>query len=254
LQNIPIRTKSGKRIRSAFIASEGCLLLGADYSQIELRILASMTGDAALVEAFRQGQDIHTLTASQIFSRKLEEVSEEERRQAKAVNFGILYGKSAFGLAEDLGIPRGEAAGIIERYFARYPTIRSFIDGLKNVAKEKGYAETLFGRRRMIEGIRSENKMILGMAERMAVNTPIQGTAADLIKIAMIHLFNALEKEKSGAKLILQVHDELVLDVPEGEIEATKKLVKEHMESAGMGKLHVPINVEIGTAKNWLAI
>ncbi len=254
LQNIPIRTKSGKRIRSAFIASDGFLLLGADYSQIELRILASMSGDAALVEAFRKGQDIHSLTAAQIFSRELSKVSDEERRQAKAVNFGILYGKSAFSLAEDLGIPRGAAASIIERYFARYPTIRAFIDGLKSVAKEKGYAETLFGRRRNIEGIHSQNKVILGMAERMAVNTPIQGTAADLIKIAMIHLFAALEKEKSGAKLILQVHDELVLEVPTSEIDATKALVREHMESAGEGKVHVPINVEMGTAKNWLDI
>lgn len=254
LQNIPIRTESGKRVREAFIAKKDCVLLGADYSQVELRILASMSGDEALTRAFQQGEDIHSLTASQLFSVARDKVSEEQRRQAKAINFGILYGKSAFSLAEELGIPRSEAADIIKKYFERYPTIRAFLDGLVASAKEKGYAETVFGRRRYIEGIHSKNKMILGMAERMAVNTPIQGTAADLVKIAMRRLFDELRKRKLASRLILQVHDELVLEVPRAEEAEARALVKECMESAGLDKIHVPLTVDIGVANNWTAL
>lgn len=254
LQNIPIRTQSGKRVREAFIAKKGCVLLGADYSQIELRILASMSGDEALCKAFQEKQDIHSLTASQIFNVSLKEVTEDQRRQAKAINFGILYGKSAFSLAEELGITRGEATDIIGRYFGRYPTIRGFIDGLVQSAKEKGYAETLFGRRRMIEGINAKNKMIQAMGERMAVNTPIQGTAADLIKLAMIRLNKALEEKKLASRLILQVHDELVLEVPAAEIDVVKPLVRECMEQAGGDKFCVPLTVDIGVAENWLKL
>jgi DNA polymerase-1 len=254
LQNIPIRTESGKLVRQAFVAEEGNFLLGADYSQIELRILASMSEDPHLVDAFQGGKDIHAMTASQIFSIPLSEVDESSRRKAKAINFGLIYGKSAFSLAEELGITRSEAADIIQRYFSQFPTIRSFLDGLKEVAKKNGYAETLFGRRRWIEGIHSQNKMILGMAERMAVNTPIQGTAADLVKIAMARLYRILREGGWKSKMILQVHDELVLEVPENEVEQMKKIVKEEMEKAGREKITVPLTVEVGVAKNWLSL
>jgi DNA polymerase-1 len=254
LQNIPIRTASGRLVRQAFIPREGNLLLGADYSQIELRILASMSGDELLSRAFREGQDVHALTASQIFSVPIGKVADDQRRKAKAINFGLLYGKSAFTLSEELGISRAEAAEIIKTYFARYPTIRGFLDGLTERAKRTGYAETLFGRRRYLEGIHSQNKMMLAAAERMAVNAPIQGTAADLIKIAMVRLHRALEREKLGARLILQVHDELVVDTPESEVEQVIGLVRESMEGAGEGKIHVPLTVETGAAKNWLEI
>jgi DNA polymerase-1 len=254
LQNIPIRTESGKLVRRAFVPRKGNLLLGADYSQVELRILASMSGDESLTRAFREGQDVHALTASEIFDVPLAKVDADQRRKAKAINFGLLYGKGAFTLAEELGITRTEATEIIARYFGRYPTIRSFLDGLKDLAKKTGYAETVFGRRRYIDGIHSQNKMLLAAAERMAVNAPIQGTAADLIKIAMIRLDRALTKAKLSAKLILQVHDELVVDTPERELEAVKKLVVESMEGAGAGKIHVPLTVETGAGKNWLDV
>ncbi len=254
LQNIPIRTASGRLVRQAFVAREGCLLVGADYSQVELRILASMSGDALLTKAFAEGQDVHSLTASQLFSVPVGQVDPDQRRKAKAINFGLLYGKSAFTLSEELGISRAEAAEIIKIYFARYPSVRGFLDGLVESAKKTGFAETIFGRRRYIEGIHSQNKMLLASAERMAVNAPIQGTAADLIKIAMISLQNALEKGHMGAHLILQVHDELVIEVPSGAAEAVRILVKKHMESAGLGKIHVPLTVETGVAMNWLEI
>ncbi len=201
LQNIPIRTESGRLVRQAFVASPGHLLLGADYSQIELRILASMSGDALLSQAFVEGQDVHALTASVIFSVPPIAVSSDQRRKAKAINFGLLYGKSAFTLADELGISRAEAQEIIKTYFARYPTIRGFLDELTEAAKRTGYAETLFGRRRYIDGIQSKNRMIQSAAERMAVNAPIQGTAADIVKIAMINLHAALAGRKS--RLIL---------------------------------------------------
>ena len=254
LQNIPIRTQSGKRVRQAFIAKPGFFLLGADYSQIELRVLASMSGDEHLTSAFREGKDVHSQTASQIFGVSLKEVSEDLRRKAKAINFGLIYGKSAFSLAEELMISRAEASDIIKKYFEQYPTIRGFLDSLKEVAKEKGYAETLFGRRRAIEGIQSKNKMIMAMAERMAVNTPIQGTAADLVKIAMVRLWKDLRAHKLEAKLILQVHDELVVECPEKELDMVSSLVKKNMEGAGGEKLKVPLTVEIGKAKNWLEL
>ena len=254
LQNIPIRTELGKKVRQAFVARSPNVLLGADYSQIELRILASMSGDEALCGAFRDKQDVHSLTAAQIFGVPLAEVSEDQRRQAKAINFGILYGKSAFSLADELGITRTDAAEIIKKYFARYPTIRGFIDGLMDAAKTTGYAETLFGRRRKIEGIDAKNKMILAMAERMAVNTPIQGTAADLIKLAMIELYRELAHGKLRAKMILQVHDELVFEVHKDDAAALKALVIEKMENAGHGKFSVPLTVGIGIGANWLEL
>lgn len=252
LQNIPIRTESGKLVRKAFVARPGWSLIGADYSQIELRILASMSGDESLTKAFTDGQDVHALTASQLFSVDLKKVDPDQRRKAKAINFGLLYGKGAFALAEDLNISRTEASDIIKRYFERYPTIRGFLDGLKAEAKRTGYAETLFGRRRYIEGINSQNKMIAAGAERVAVNAPIQGTAADIVKIAMDHLAAALAEEKLKTRLTLQVHDELVLEAPADEIDEAKRLIKLHMESAGEGKIKVPLTVDIGVAKNWL--
>ncbi|MGZ3695004.1 MAG: DNA polymerase, partial [Bdellovibrionota bacterium] len=252
LQNIPIRTESGRLVRKAFIARKGWSLLGADYSQIELRILASMSGDELLTKAFTEGQDVHALTASQLFSVDIKKVDADQRRKAKAINFGLLYGKGAFALAEDLNISRTEASEIIKRYFERYPTIRGFLDGLKTEAKRTGYAETLFGRRRYIEGINSQNKMIASGAERVAVNAPIQGTAADIVKIAMDRLAAALQKNKMEAKLTLQVHDELVLEVPADEIDEAKALVRKHMEGAGEGKIKVPLTVDMGVAKNWL--
>ena len=252
LQNIPIRTKTGKRVRAAFIAREGFSLLGADYSQIELRILASMSGDPTLCRAFQENQDIHALMAAQIFQVPLDQVTPELRGQAKAINFGILYGKSAFSLAEELGISRATASDIIKKYFERTPTVRGFLDQLIHSAKDKGYAETVFGRRRRIEGIDSKNKMILGMAERMAVNTPIQGTAADLIKLAMQKVHKELHGFKS--KLILQVHDELVIEVEHSELERVRKLVKNCMESAGGQHFQVPMVVDIGVGDNWLEI
>ncbi|MCO5142129.1 MAG: DNA polymerase I [Oligoflexia bacterium] len=254
LQNIPIRSESGQEVRRAFIARDGWSLIGADYSQVELRILASMSGDKDLCRAFQEGKDIHTMTAANVFSTAIEEVSPDQRRKAKAINFGILYGKSAFSLSEELEISRAEAAEIIDSYFAQYPTIRSFIDGLIDAAREKGYAETVFGRRRMIADIHAKNKMIKAMAERMAVNTPIQGTAADLIKMAMIDLAKALREEKMRSRLILQVHDELVLEVPDDEKSKIKKLLKEKMMGAGGSKIHVPLEIEVGESKNWLGL
>lgn len=258
LQNIPIRTDMGKRIREAFVARKGTVLLGADYSQIELRILAALSGDAALQKAFKNGDDIHTLTASKVFEVSPEEVTPELRRQAKAVNFGLLYGKTAFSLAEDLGITRKEAAEIIENYFKQYPTIKKFLDGLAEQAREKGFAETLYGRRRIIDGINAKNKMVRNMAERMAVNTPIQGTAADLIKVAMNNLNTALAKKKLKSKILLQVHDELVLEVPKDEVKTVTDVVKDSMEGVGalkeFPKIDVPLTVEIGTGQNWLEL
>lgn len=254
LQNIPIRTKSGKLVREAFVAEEGNVLLGADYSQIELRILASMSGDELLVKAFSEKEDVHSLTAHLIFGSPRDKVSEDERRKAKAINFGLIYGKSAFALSEELGISRNEASEIIKTYFARYPTIRQFLDKLAEDAKQTGYAETLFGRRRMIEGIHSKNKMILSGAERMAINTPIQGTAADLVKVAMVRLYHALKQSRAKARIIMQVHDELVLEVPKDEVDAVAALVKQHMEGAGDDRFRVPLTVETGVAHNWLAL
>ncbi len=254
LQNIPIRTESGKKIRSAFIPRKGWKLVGADYSQIELRILAAMCGDKMLKKAFQQGEDIHALTASEIFGDPRDKVSADHRRKAKAINFGILYGKSAFSLGEELGIPRSEAAEIIAKYFDRYPTVKKFLEGLAESAKKTGYAETAFGRRRRIEGIDSKNKMILAMAERMAVNTPLQGTAADLIKIAMVKLHKRLLNEGFEARLILQVHDELVVEAPDCEVERVKVAVRESMETAAGDRFDVPFTVEVGVADNWLGL
>ena len=249
LQNIPIRTDVGREIRRAFIAEPGASLLSADYSQVELRILAHMSGDPALIRTFQEDEDVHTRTASEIFGLSPNEITSEMRRKAKAVNFGIIYGISAFGLAQDIGVSNNEAKRYIDSYFSRYPLVREFIDRTINDAKTKGYVTTLFGRRRFIPEITSSTAAVRSFGERTAVNTPIQGTAADLIKLAMIHIQSELRKRKLRSQMILQVHDELVFEVPDDEIEIMKQVVKERME--GALALSIPIKVDMGVGRNW---
>jgi DNA polymerase I len=249
LQNIPIRTELGREIRAAFTAEPGHVLLAADYSQIELRLLAHFSKDALLVEAYRRGDDIHTLTASQVFGVPPLMVTPDHRRQAKVVNFGIVYGLSAFGLSQNLGIEPAEAKHFINAYFEKYQGVRAFIDRTLEEARREGKVRTLFGRMRPIPDINSKNANLRGFAERTAVNTPLQGTAADLIKIAMIRIDAALRERKLQSRMTLQVHDELVFEVPEAEIEAMRTLVREQMEK--VHSLTVPLLVEIGVGANW---
>jgi DNA polymerase I len=249
LQNIPIRTELGRGIRAAFIAEPGHVLLTADYSQIELRLLAHFSHDPLLVEAFRRGDDIHTLTASQVFGVPPLMVTPDHRRQAKVVNFGIVYGLSAFGLSQNLGIEPSEAKQFIANYFEKYAGVRAFIDKTLEEARRELRVKTLFGRVRPIPDINSKNANQRGFAERTAVNTPLQGTAADLIKIAMIRIDAALREQRLKARMTLQVHDELVFEVPENEVEAVQSLVCEHMEKAHA--LAVPLLVEMGVGANW---
>jgi DNA polymerase-1 len=249
LQNIPIRTELGREIRAAFTAEPGHVLLAADYSQIELRLLAHFSKDPLLVEAYRRGDDIHTLTASQVFGVPPLMVTPDHRRQAKVVNFGIVYGLSAFGLSQNLGIEPGEAKQFINAYFERYGGVRAFIDRTLDEARREGKVRTLFGRVRPIPDINSKNANLRGFAERTAVNTPLQGTAADLIKIAMIRIDAALRKRGLKSRMTLQVHDELVFEVPEAEIEVMRTLVREQMEK--VQTLTVPLLVEIGVGSNW---
>ncbi len=249
LQNIPIRGELGTRIRQAFIAGEGSALISADYSQIELRILAHMSNDSGLIDAFNRGIDIHTRTASEIFNVSPDAVTPDLRRAAKTVNFGIIYGISPFGLSESLGIAPKEAAGLIESYFTGHKGVREFIDKTLHEVKNNGYVTTLLNRKREIPDINSSNANIRQQAERMAINTPIQGTAADLIKIAMIRISNQLAKRGLKTRMILQIHDELLFEVPEKEMEEMKKLIKYEMESAL--ELSVPLVVDIRTGRNW---
>ena len=249
LQNIPIRTELGREIRAAFTAEPGHVLLAADYSQIELRLLAHFSKDPLLVEAYRRGDDIHTLTASQVFGVPPLMVTPDHRRQAKVVNFGIVYGLSAFGLSQNLGIEPGEAKQFINAYFERYGGVRAFIDRTLDEARREGKVKTLFGRVRPIPDINSKNANLRGFAERTAVNTPLQGTAADLIKIAMIRIDAALRERGLKSRMTLQVHDELVFEVPEAEIEVMRTLVREQMEK--VHPLTVPLLVEIGVGSNW---
>jgi len=249
LQNIPIRTEVGREIRRAFIAEEGASLLSADYSQIELRILAHMSNDPALIRTFQEDQDVHTRTASEIFGLAPDEITPEMRRKAKAVNFGIIYGISAFGLAQDIGVSNNEARHYIDNYFARYPQVREFIARTIEDAKTKGYVTTLLGRRRFIPELSSSATAVRNFGERTAVNTPIQGTAADLIKLAMINIQARLKREQLRSKMILQVHDELVFEIPDSEREAMKTLAREEMEEVLI--LSVPIKVDMGVGKNW---
>jgi DNA polymerase-1 len=254
LQNIPIRTDKGREIRKAFVPrNEEYVLMSADYSQIELRVIASMAKEENMMEAFRQNIDIHTATAARVYNVSIEEVTSEQRRNAKAVNFGIIYGQSAFGLSQGLGIPRKEAAAMIDEYFKQYPGIKQYMSNTIHFAQEHGYVETILGRRRYLRDINSKNFTVRGFAERNAINAPIQGSAADMIKVAMLNVSSAMKNPASGiqhSKLILQVHDELLFDVHVSEIDAMTQLVQAKMEQAIT--LDVPIKVEVGTGQNWL--
>jgi DNA polymerase I len=251
LQNIPIRTERGREIRKAFVPrNDEYILLSADYSQIELRIIAHMSGDKEMTEDFRSGLDIHAATASKVYGVPPDQVTKEMRRNAKAVNFGIIYGMSSFGLAERLNIPRGEAAEIIRQYFSKYPGIREQMDKTIAFAKKHGYVETMMKRRRYLRDINSSNATVRGFAERNAINAPIQGTAADMIKVAMIRIYDELEKRSLRTKMILQVHDELVFDVYKPELEEVRVIVDEKMKNAI--PLDVPVAIEIDTGSNWL--
>lgn len=253
VQNIPIRTEEGRKIRRAFIAEDGHMLLSADYSQIELRLAAEMAGIDSLKEAFTRGDDIHAITASQVFGVPIEGMDPMVRRKAKAINFGIIYGISAFGLAAQLGIPQGEAKSYIDAYFKRYPGIREYMDRTKKFARDHGYVETLFGRRCHVPGINDKNPARRSFMERAAINAPLQGTAADIIKRAMIRLPDALRRKGLQARMLLQVHDELIFEVPEAEIKETAALVKSVMEQATLPARHlsIPLTVETGVGKNW---
>ncbi len=249
LQNIPIRSEEGRKIRQAFIADKGHVLMSADYSQIELRLLAHVADIDSLKDAFANGQDIHAITASEIFEVPIEGMDPMVRRQAKAINFGIIYGISGFGLARQLGIPRGDAQRYIEAYFERYPGIKDYMERTKKQAHDQGFVETPFGRKCHVRGINEKNQAVRGNAERAAINAPIQGGAADIIKRAMARLPGALEDARLGARMLLQVHDELIFEVPEKEVDKTKAVVKDVMESAAV--LNVPLEVDIGTGANW---
>jgi DNA polymerase-1 len=253
LQNIPIRTEEGRKIRKAFVAEPGHVLLSADYSQIELRLAAHVAEIEALKEAFVKGQDIHALTASEVFQVPMEQLDRETRRRAKAINFGIIYGISSFGLAAQLGIPQAEAAQYIKAYFARFPGIRDYMDRTKELCRAQGYVETLFGRKCFIPGIRDGNAARRQGAERQAINAPLQGTAADIVKRAMVRLPKRLKDADLKARMLLQVHDELLFEVPEDETERTAVVVKEVMEAACDPRcvLSVPLVVETGAATNW---
>ncbi len=253
LQNIPIRTETGRRIREAFVAEKGHTLLSVDYSQIELRLTAVMAGVPALKEAFDEGQDIHAKTASQVFDVPLEEMDSETRRKAKAINFGIIYGISPYGLANNLRIPQAEARAYIKAYFERYPEIRDYMERTKKMAREQGYVETLFARKVHTPAIKDKNPARRSFGERAAINAPIQGTAADIIKRAMIRLPDALAAERLSAGLLLQVHDELIFEVPDGQLEATSALVRKVMEEAPEPALtlSVPLVADAGSGASW---
>ena len=249
LQNIPIRTLEGKRIRQAFLAPPGWEIVSADYSQIELRVLAHLSGDEALLDAFAAGDDIHSRTASDLFGVFPEMVNPDMRRQAKVINFGVLYGMSAFGLAKELGITQKLAQAYIDSYFQRYQGVRAYLDGVLAQARRDGYVTTLLRRRRYLPEIGSPQAAVRQFAERMAINAPIQGTAADLIKVAMVRIFRRLAEERLSAAMIMQVHDELVFEAPVFEKERVIALVREEME--GVLTLRVPLRVEISAGRNW---
>lgn len=250
MQNLPVRSERGQLIRRAVIADPGCVLLSADYSQIELRLMAHMSQDPHLIDAFLQGQDIHAATAAKIYRKDIADVTKEERRRAKTANFGIIYGISAFGLAQQLDCPRNDAKQLIEGYFEAFPKVIDFIESQKIIAREKGYVETLFGRKRYLPDILSHNSVVRSFAERNAVNAPIQGTAADIIKMAMVNISKRLKNEHFGAKMIMQVHDELNFNVPENEIDNVRALVIGEMQN--VVHLSVPLIAESGVGKNWL--
>ena len=249
LQNIPIRTEIGRQLRKVFTAKEGCVLLDADYSQIELRILAHIADDKVMQKAFEEGIDIHTLTASQVFNLPPQMITPQLRNRAKAVNFGIVYGIGDYSLSQDIGVTRKEAKNYIDNYLKTYYGVKLYMENIVNFAKDKGYVETIFGRRRYIPEIHAKNKQLAAFAERISMNTPIQGTAADLIKLAMIKVTASLEEKGLKAKLILQIHDELILETPVDEVEIVKEILKYEMEHAAA--LDVPIVADVGVGKNW---
>ncbi len=251
LQNIPIRTPRGQQVRKAFVAKDNQrVLMAADYSQIELRIIASLSEDPSMVAAFNNNEDIHAATAAKVFGVPLEQVSREQRSQAKTVNFGIIYGVSAFGLSNQTTLSRSEAKALIETYYENYPNLKSYISEQVDFAREQGYVATVLGRRRYLKDINSRNAIVRGAAERNAVNAPIQGSAADIIKIAMLRIYDKMREQQFKAQMLLQVHDELVFECPQSELDALTKLVKTEMENAY--KLHVPLTVDVGVGHNWL--
>jgi DNA polymerase-1 len=249
LQNIPVRTAEGRRIRSAFIAGPGRHIVSADYSQIELRIMAHLSDDARLLDAFAQGEDVHRATAAEVFGLTPIEVSSEQRRAAKAINFGLIYGMSAFGLAKQIGVDRSAAQAYMDRYFARYPGVARYMDETRAVAREKGYVETVFGRRLWLPEIRSANAGRRQGAERAAINAPMQGTAADLVKRAMIAVQDWLDAQAMKSLLVLQVHDELVLEVADDELAAVREALPKLM--GRVAQLKVPLLAEVGVGGNW---
>ncbi len=249
LQNIPVRTPEGRRIREAFVAARGHAIVSADYSQVELRIMAHISGDENLRRAFGEGEDIHRATAAEVFGRSLRDVTPEERRYAKVINFGLIYGMSAFGLAQQLGLERATAQAYIASYFTRYPGVAKYMEEVRKTARDRGYVETVFGRRLWLPEIKSSNPARRGGAERAAINAPMQGTAADLIKLAMIAVRGWLDRERLSTKLIMQVHDELVLEAPEDELARVRAEIPELM--SGVAKLKVPLVVDVGSGQNW---
>ena len=249
LQNIPVRSEEGRKIRQAFIAPEGYKLVAADYSQIELRIMAHLSGDKGLLDAFAQGRDVHRATAAEVFEAAEADVTDNQRRAAKAINFGLIYGMSAFGLAKQIGVGRGEAQEYVNLYFQRYPGVREYMDNTREQAKENGFVETIFGRRLYLPEIRSKNAPRRQHAERTAINAPMQGSAADIIKRAMIRVYNWLPDSSFDARMLMQVHDELILEVKEDQAEKFAAELKAQMEAAA--ELKVPLEVDAGIGDNW---
>jgi DNA polymerase-1 len=253
LQNIPIRTERGREIRKAFVPRDSNhVLISADYSQIELRIVAGMSGDPAMCEAFKKGVDIHTATAAKVYGIEETEVTKEQRYKAKSVNFGIIYGQSAFGLADNLGISRTEAKEIIDNYKKQFSGIQKYMDDTINFARENGFVQTIVGRKRWLRDINSANFTVRGFAERNAINSPIQGTAADMIKLAMVKIYHEFRKHKFQSRMILQVHDELVFDAVQEEVETIKPIILDCMRNALPLPNEVPVEAEIGSGTNWL--
>jgi DNA polymerase-1 len=251
LQNIPVRTSRGKQVRKAFIPrDESYVLMAADYSQIELRIIAALSKDEGMITAFQNNEDIHQATAAKVFDVPLDEVTQAQRSNAKTVNFGIIYGVSAFGLSQQTDLNRNEAKELIDTYYSTYPKLRNYIQDQVDFARDNGYVTTVLGRRRYLKDIYSQNAVVRGAAERNAINAPIQGSAADIIKLAMIAIQNKLDKESWQSKMLLQVHDELVFDVPKEEVVALQAMIKNEMENAF--SLDVPLMVDIGIGSNWL--
>ena len=249
LQNIPMRTQLGRELRKVFVAKEGYTLMDADYSQIELRILASMSGDEQLIDAYKQEADIHRITASKVFHVPMDQVTDLQRRNAKAVNFGIVYGISSFGLSQDLSISRKEAAEYIDKYFETYPGIKAFLDRSVEQAKQTGYSVTMFGRRRPIPELSSSNFMQRSFGERVAMNAPIQGTAADIMKIAMVRVEKRLREEGLKSKMILQVHDELLIETAKDEVEQVRSILSYEMIHAA--ELAVTLEIDLNTGDSW---